>query len=1044
MAFSLSGRAPLDFGQEKETAHVSSVVDAAAPPQRLATLMLSDPDAPGMLLTLDEFVRRRPNLVYMDTLKRSVDVFPSAVFSRRRERLNAADQRSLSKDTSPPMQRRRTAGRTRRRKHGRVQLDALPSSKADEAVRQEIIGSGERSETEASVAPAQPSALAGLPEAASLPGTKSTAATLPINNQARQVPEPPRATKPREKLMLGPAAGAQAFPSSARPSLQTSVQTGPELTRRHGAAPGALSARVDRESCSARTDRADYPPIDVVPTWREDSELNDFPQASGADSTIEEPSIARSMSIRPSPKVSRPPSSPHVGRSSPRLINSTVSEAAHRAFYMRPSSSPPRSPMSRQSTPRQPTPRHDQESLVRGVDHSMGPVRAPSNVSGCPSRPSRFIVKDHLARVPPDKVRLSRLGATERSQHGTRSVVGAEISIDTTHAGTHASWPPPLGFPPPREAHTWLVDQSNGSLPSTGDPSVLLLPDGIDSHLSTRQLTSACETLLGKLYRQPNDGRLDLRFFQNTQEFKYIPPQRWAKWPFVEVESNKDAGRVFSQPPGEMEPVFFVHHTESAIEVGWSEYTIRPDVDYDGYEVYHVEACKLCPIDGPAPWRRIYSGKACSHVLRGLDKYADALVRVRAHNSKGPGPWSEVRRFGVFVPPRPEPTELREIPTAWWGIDIDDLIRGNSRGRHRLEDGTERFEQEMENIFDTLHTHRSAIKIAYRYYSLLGASGSKDGSEGAGLMNATQFLNFAKALDLSDGRTTPVKDVDLNYKRSTREVDLGKDEFEVARIASMAVSAMSKGLVSQASPVETAVGDSSSDTDARNRSLSKHWRQARDASRATNAFKKGATGTMMAQHQFVGGLLRLAYERYPHILSISGRMHELCTRFVVRHVYDELDLLNDPFSVLVPKQPLLAALRKHRAPLEKIFVYYAAQDVSLGAEKTTMNLRELMVLCEDGALIDSYLGLRDVVNAFARVNIEDDLYAQSDAKNLSTELVFDEFFEVLARLYKVRAFGAHSVIMDEGLELARGFHAWLKQDLYPAVNAAIKQRKKGL
>merc|ERR1711871_954464 len=260
----------------------------------------------------------------------------------------------------------------------------------------------------------------------------------------------------------------------------------------------------------------------------------------------------------------------------------------------------------------------------------------------------------------------------------------------------------------------------------------------------------------------------------------------------------------------------------------------------------------------------------------------------------------------------------------------------------------------------------------------------------------------------------------------------------------MAANVMSKGLVSQAPAEKKADSDGTSTADDQHHALSKHWRQARDASRATNAFKKGVNGTMMAQHQFVGGLLRLAYERYPEVQSISGRMHELCTRFLNHHVYDELDLLSDPFFALVGKQPLLAALHKHRGPLEKLFVYYAAQDISLGAEKTTMNLRELMVLCEDGALIDSNLGLRDVVNAFARVNIEDDLYVQSNAKNISTELVFDEFFEVLARLYKVRAFGAQSVITDEGLALARGFHAWLKEHLYPAVNAAIKQRKKGL
>ena len=39
--------------------------------------------------------------------------------------------------------------------------------------------------------------------------------------------------------------------------------------------------------------------------------------------------------------------------------------------------------------------------------------------------------------------------------------------------------------------------------------------------------------------------------------------------------------------------------------------------------------------------------------------------------------------------------------------------------------------------------------------------------------------------------------------------------------------------------------------------------------------------------------------------------------------------------------------------------------------------------------------MRDIVNCFVRVNIEDDVYVQSEKSNTSTELVLDEFFEVL-------------------------------------------------
>ena len=222
--------------------------------------------------------------------------------------------------------------------------------------------------------------------------------------------------------------------------------------------------------------------------------------------------------------------------------------------------------MSRQSTPRQPTPRHDQESLVRGMGDSLGAGRV--NASKGPSRPSRFVVQN-TPRVPPTKVEVARLVPTE-TQDGRYSVVGheaagADAAIHTSLASRRAHT---------QEAYEWLVDRSNGNLPSNSNPFALLVPDGMESHVSARQLASACEMLLGKLHRHPNDGRLDLSFFEGTQEFKYIPPERWAKWPFVEVESEKDNGRVFSQPPGEMEPAFFVRHTGTTIEIGWQEYKV--------------------------------------------------------------------------------------------------------------------------------------------------------------------------------------------------------------------------------------------------------------------------------------------------------------------------------------------------------------------------------------------------------------------------------------------------------------------------------------
>ena len=89
-----------------------------------------------------------------------------------------------------------------------------------------------------------------------------------------------------------------------------------------------------------------------------------------------------------------------------------------------------------------------------------------------------------------------------------------------------------------------------------------------------------------------------------------------------------------------------------------------------------------------------------------------------------------------------------------------------------------------------------------------------------------------------------------------------------------------------------------------------------------------------------------------------------------------------------------------------------------------------------------------MVAAFVRVNIEDDLYIQSNKANTSTELDFDEFFEVLARMHHSREGGEKTkkakrlLDEDEGLEMARNFDAWLARSFFPAATEAIKTRRK--
>jgi hypothetical protein len=501
-----------------------------------------------------------------------------------------------------------------------------------------------------------------------------------------------------------------------------------------------------------------------------------------------------------------------------------------------------------------------------------------------------------------------------------------------------------------------------------------------------------------------------------------------------------------------MGPVETLSVRTTSIEIAWQPCELRPEVESDAVDGYHVEVAFLCPIEGQAAWRRVYKGRelrcerpspphrprlarprvarrsvamrrrVCAlgahgwrrYTIKGLEPTRDILARVRAYNKKGGGAWGPVRQLRVQREEKPPPEEIKEIPSLWWTIEIDDLIKAE-----KLEEGTGAFASTMEELFSAIHEHRSALKLAFRWYELVGGAVSRDGSDEGGQMTATQFLNFQKAIDAVENRNTPSSEADLIYQRSMRA-----NERQGPSAAAAAVSSV------PGAPTA--------------------WGKGRDVTKMvklTNAFKKPVSN-LMVQHQFVAGVVRIAYMRYPVLGTLPLRVRYFCEHFLEGHVRQELDLLNDPYTRIMKLQPMLAAFRIHQPAVERIFVYYATLDSSLGAnsdaQKQTINLRELAMLCEDCEMYDSKFGPRQMFNAFARVNIEDDLYEQDDKRNTSTELVLDEFFETIARIFGSREWAKNEDVKGksgEGLEFARAFHAWLLEYFLPRCHAGIKTRR---
>eukprot|EP00002_Diphylleia_rotans_P011755 TRINITY_DN2311_c0_g1_i6.p1 TRINITY_DN2311_c0_g1~~TRINITY_DN2311_c0_g1_i6.p1 ORF type:complete len:222 (+),score=55.86 TRINITY_DN2311_c0_g1_i6:430-1095(+) len=73
---------------------------------------------------------------------------------------------------------------------------------------------------------------------------------------------------------------------------------------------------------------------------------------------------------------------------------------------------------------------------------------------------------------------------------------------------------------------------------------------------------------------------------------------------------------------------------------------------------------------------------------------------------------------------------------------------------------------------------------------------------------------------------------------------------------------------------------------------------------------------------------------------------------------------------------------KHRMRLEKVFLYYARQDVQTETSKQhtdTLNISEFHQMCKECALLDASFGMKQINTIFSNIQID------GDVKNLSLE-----------------------------------------------------------
>lgn len=480
--------------------------------------------------------------------------------------------------------------------------------------------------------------------------------------------------------------------------------------------------------------------------------------------------------------------------------------------------------------------------------------------------------------------------------------------------------------------------------------------------LSEARYHGASEAYLSYLKNNPEDERMSRGFSEACTAFKMQEPVRWSRWPFS--DGNGKSQRVYTgQKPSQLPPPRATDIQMDSIFAIWDESS--PSECVSGYE---LELSEVNALSGPQKWRKVHRGKDFKKLLKPLGReLVGVRARVRAYNSAGKGEWSmpsDIMRLSRME--GMEKKEIEEIPGAWLHMDlagipdlkedIDPALLGMTK----------------QELMRALHENRTVIKIIFRYYALAGVTQVDDDPS---TMTLIQFGNFCAGAGLIDKKLS-VSDSDRIFLRAVRSLP-PQQTSSGAGDNSLSAAAKATGIkVSKFVKVKAAVGISSLIT-------------------------KGSN--LMTQTQFVAALIRIADARYPFPeLSLGDKVTRICQDNLNRHALLELQLMNDAFCERYRSRTLQAALVKHTEQLRQIFDAYSKADAGTAAARrtlSTMNVIECHQMFDDAGVFDKAFDVRELLAAFVRVNIEDDLYYQEDSDDTSSELVFDEFEEMVARVF---------------------------------------------
>ena len=501
-----------------------------------------------------------------------------------------------------------------------------------------------------------------------------------------------------------------------------------------------------------------------------------------------------------------------------------------------------------------------------------------------------------------------------------------------------------------------------------------------EARFSTRleSHTHAADQFLKGLHLYPDDDRLSSGFEVALQTVRMYDEHRFAAWPFnnpVAIPLKRGAP---SAAPEKMRAPRGTSVTHDSVGLKW-------EVNAMGVG-YEVEVAVIDALDGQKEWQRVYRGPntTCfaSKLSRGALGYR---ARVRAYNGAGDSEWSpRSEMLRLTEAPSPVRVEVDDIPGEWLTIDLAGIPDLNARNVT-----PELLVVVNEGIVKGLHANRTVIKVAFRYYALAGVSNVEDDPS---TMTMTQFGNFVRGCKLlsSNHGNLSSSDVDRIFLRAIRP-PMGD--------AAAAAAADAPSLTKAAS----AVGIKST----------RLWKKAKMAIGMVGALREATAKKEMNQSQFVAALIRLVDSFYSGHASLSlyEKLAKLIKEQVENHVLNELRLIEDEFDKRIRTRAMGSVLDKHNSALKQVFTAYAQSDKESSKEALkaldTMNVLECNELCDDIGIFDKSFTVRELLCAFVKVNLDDDLYKKEESGQAanSSELDFDEFEEWLARVFHVAIWG---------------------------------------